>query len=131
MMCCVYECVCNKIKLLHTCYSVIQLLIPRLLSKLAQHNSGYVCASTAPPQLATVYVKSHSSGRKHRCTCNPFLSANKKDPISFKMKPRALHSKVTSSTSGVRVDNWSHNHRMEIEDPLRASVGGVTLSSSL
>ena len=46
------------------------------------------------------------------------------------MKPRVLLSKVTSSMSGSGVDNWSHNHRMEIEDPLRASVGGVTPSSS-
>ena len=59
-----------------------------------------------------------------------FLSANKKDPISAKMKPCALRSKVTSSASGARVDNWSHNHRMEIADPLRALEGGVTLSSS-
>ena len=60
----------------------------------------------------------------------PSCSANKKDLISAKMKPRALRSKVTSSTLGVRVDNRSLNHYMEIEDPLRASVGGVTLSSS-
>ena len=59
-----------------------------------------------------------------------FLSTNKKDPISAKMKPRALRSKVTSSVSGVRVDNQSHNHWMEIADPLRASAGGATPSSS-
>ena len=57
--------------------------------------------------------------------------ANKKDPISAKMKPHALRSKVTSSASGVGVDNWSHNHQMEITDPLRASAGGMTSSSSL
>ena len=49
-----------------------------------------------------------------------FLSANKKDPISTKMKPLALRSKATSSASGAGVDNWSHNHRMKIADPLRA-----------
>ena len=47
------------------------------------------------------------------------------------MKPRALRSKVTSSASGAGVDNWSHNHRMKIANPLRASAGGVTPSSSL
>ena len=58
------------------------------------------------------------------------LVSNKKDPIRAKMKPRTLRSKVTSSTLGAGVDNWSHNHRMEIEDPLRASTGGVTPSNS-
>ena len=98
-----------------TCNSVIQLLIQRLQPKLARNNSRYNCASTALPQLyAAVYVKSHSSGRKHRWTCTPFLSANKKDPISVKMKPRTFCCKVTSYAPVAKVDNWSHNHRMEI-----------------
>ena len=83
-----------------------------------------------PNYIATVCIKSHSSGGKHKCTCTPSLSANKKDPSSAKMKPHALCSKVTSSALSAGVDNWSHNHRMEIEDPLRASADGVTLSSS-
>ena len=58
------------------------------------------------------------------------MFANKKDPISAKMKPRALRSKITSSASGAGVDNWSHNYHMEIADPLRASVGGMTLNIS-
>ena len=37
---------------------------------------------------------------------------------------------MTSSTSSAGVDNWSHNHHMEIVDPLRASAGGVTPSST-
>ena len=41
-----------------------------------------------------------------------------------------LYSKVTSSASGARVDNWSRNHCIEIADPLRALVGKVTSSSS-
>ena len=114
-----------------TCNSVIQPLILRLQPKLAWHNSRYNCASIVLPQLYTaVCVKSHSSKRKHKCTCTPFLSANKKDSISAKMKPCALRSKVTSSASGVGVDNRSHNHRMEIVSPLRASTGGMQLSSS-
>ena len=109
-----------------TCNSVIQLLIPRLQPKLARHNSRYNCASTALLQLyAAVCVKSRSSGRKHRWTCTPFLSTNKKDPISAKMKPRALRSKVTSSALGARVENWLYNHRKEITNPLRGSVGGI------
>ena len=55
---------------------------------------------------------------------------NKKDLVSTKMKSRALRSKVTSSVLGAGMDNRSHNHHMEIEDPLRALVGGVTLSST-
>ena len=47
-----------------------------------------------------------------------------------KMKPRTLRSKVTSSASGAGVDNWSHNHWMEIADPLITSVDEVTPSSS-
>ena len=38
-------------------------------------------------------------------TFTPFLSANKKDPISAKMNPRALRSNVTSSASSGGVDN--------------------------
>ena len=53
------------------------------------------------------------------------LVHKQEDPISAKMKPRALRS-----TSSAGVDNWSHNHRMEIADPLRALAGGVTPSSS-
>ena len=68
--------------------------------------------------------------RKHIWTCILFLSVNKKDPLSAKMKPYSLRSKVTSSSLGAGVDNWSHNHRMEITDPLKASAGGVTPSSS-
>ena len=114
-----------------TCNSVIQLLILRVDPKLARHNSRYNCASTALPQLyATVCIKSHSSGRKHKWTCTPFLFANKKDPINTTMKPRTLRSKVTSSALGVGMDNRSHNHCMEITDPLRASAGGMTSSNS-
>ena len=64
-------------------------------------------------------------------TFTPFLSANKKDPISAKMNPRALRSNVTSSASGGGVDNWEHNHRKEIVAPLIASAGGMTASNSL
>ena len=114
-----------------TCNNVIQSLIPRVESKLARHKFRYNCSSTALPQLyAAVYVKSRSNGRKYKWTCTPFLSVNKKNSISAKMKPRALRSKVTSSTAGAGVNNWSHNHRMEIADPLRASTGGMTPSSS-
>ena len=60
----------------------------------------------------------------------PFLSANKKDPVSAKMNPRAQRSNVTSSASGGGVDNWKHNHRKEIVAPLIASVGGMTPSNS-
>ena len=63
-------------------------------------------------------------------TFTPFLSANKKDPISAKMNPRALRSNVTSSALGGRVDNWEHNHRKEIVAPLIASVDGVTPNNS-
>ena len=63
-------------------------------------------------------------------TFTPFLFANKKDPISFKMNPRALRSNVTLSASGGGVDNWEHNHRKEIVAPLIASVGGMTQSNS-
>ena len=63
-------------------------------------------------------------------TFTPFLSANKKDPISAKMNPHALHSNVTSSASGGRVDNWEHNHRKEIVAPLIASADGMTPSNS-
>ena len=56
MMCYVYECVFNKIKLLHTCISVIQPLIPRLQSKLARHNSRYVCANNYHPNYKSLYV---------------------------------------------------------------------------
>ena len=59
-----------------------------------------------------------------------FLSANKKDPISAKMNPRAQCSNMTSSASGGGVDNWKHNHRKEIVAPLIASTGGMTPSSS-
>ena len=118
-------------KVMNTYNSVIQQLIPRLQHKLARHNSWYNCASTTLPQLyAVICIKSCRSGRKHIWTCTPFLSVNKKDPISAKMKPHSLCSKVTSSASVARVDNWSHNHRMEITAPLRASAGGMTLSSS-
>ena len=114
-----------------TCNSVIQPLIPLLQPKLVWHNSQYNYARTALPQLYTVVcVKSRSSGRKHRWTCTHFLFANKKDPINTTMKPRALRSKVTSSMTGAEADNWSHSHRMEIADPLRASAGGMTPSSS-
>ena len=114
-----------------TCNSVIQPLIPCLQPKLAWHNSLYNCASTTLPQLySVVCVKSRSSGRKHRWTCTPFLSANKKDPISAMMKPRALRFKVTSFASSAGVDNWSHNHCLEIAAPLRALAGGMTPSSS-
>ena len=131
MMCCVYECACNKIKVMDTCNSVIQPLIPLLQPKLVWHNSRYNCARTALPQLyAAVCIKSRSSGRKHRWTCTHFLSANKKNPISTTMKPRALRSKVTSSVSGAEANNWSYNHRMEIADPFRASACRMTPSSS-
>ena len=114
-----------------TCNNVIQQLIPRVESKLARHKFQYNYASIALPQLyAVIYVKSRSNGRKYKWTCTPFLSANKKNSISAKMKPRALRSKVTSSTLGVGVDYWSHNHRMEIADPLRVSTGGMTPSNS-
>ena len=63
-------------------------------------------------------------------TFTPFLFANKKDPISAKMNPRALHSNVTSSASGGGVDNWEHKHRKEIVVPLIASAGGMTPSNS-
>ena len=63
-------------------------------------------------------------------TFAPFLSANKKDPISAKMNPCALRSNVTSSASGGGVDNWEHNHRKEIVAPLIASAGGMTPSNS-
>ena len=63
-------------------------------------------------------------------TFTPFLSANKKDPISAKMNPRAQRSNVTSSASGGGVDNWKHNHRKEIVAPLIASAGGMTPSNS-
>ena len=106
-----------------TCNIVIQPLISCLQPKLARHNSRYNFASTALPQLyATISVKSLSSGRKHRWTCTPLLSTNKKDPINAKIKPRALCSKMTSSALGAGLDNWSHNHRMEIASPLRASM---------
>ena len=111
-----------------TCNNVIQPLIAHIEPKLVRHNSWYNRVSTTLPQLyATVCVKSHSSGRKHKWTCTPFLSTNKKGPIIAKMKPRALRSKVTTSASG---SNWSHDHHIEIVDPLRASAGGMTLSSS-
>ena len=114
-----------------TCNSVIQPLIPCVESKLARHYSRYNYASAALPQLyAVVCVKSCSSGRKHKWTCTPFLFANKKDPISAKMKPCALCSEVTSYASGVGVDDWLHNHRMGIVDPLIALAGGMTPSSS-
>ena len=114
-----------------TCNSVIQPLIPCVESKLARHNSRYNYASIALPQLYTaVCIKSRSSGRKHKWTCTPFLSANKKDLISANIKPHTLCSKVTSSTLAAGVDNWSHNHCMVITDPLRASMGGMTPSSS-
>ena len=97
-----------------TCNSVIQPLIPLVESKLAWHNSRYNCASTALPQLyAAVCAKSRSSGRKHKWTCTHFLSANKKDPISAKMKLVTLRSKVTSHGLGTRVDNWSHRHHID------------------
>ena len=64
-------------------------------------------------------------------TFTPFLSANKKDPISTNMNPRALRSNVTSSASGDGVDNWEHNHRKEIVAPMIASAGGMTPSNSL
>ena len=63
-------------------------------------------------------------------TFTPFLSANKKDPISTKMNPRALRSNVTSSTLSGGVDNSEHNHRKEIVAPLIASASGVTPSNS-
>ena len=63
-------------------------------------------------------------------TFTPFLSANKKDPISAKMNPRALRSNVTSSASGGGVDNCEHNHCKEIVAPLIALVGGMTSSNS-
>ena len=63
-------------------------------------------------------------------TFTPFLSANKKDPISAKMNPRALCSNVTSSASGGEVDNWENNHCKEIVAPLIASAGGMTPSNS-
>ena len=63
-------------------------------------------------------------------TFTPFLSANRKDPISAKMNPRALLSNVTSSASGGGVDNWEHNHRKKIVAPLIASTGEVTPSNS-
>ena len=91
---------------METCNNLIQLLISHVEFKLAWHNSRYDYASTVLPQLyASVCVKSRNSGRKHKWTCTPFLSANKKDPISAKMKPRALCSKVTLYASGVGVDN--------------------------
>ena len=53
------------------------------------------------------------------------LLVHKQDgSIGAKMQPRALRSKATSSASGGGVDNWSHNHRMEIENPLRSLSGG-------
>ena len=58
------------------------------------------------------------------------LLIRKQEGISAKMKPRALCSKVTSSALGARVDNRSHNHRMKIVAPLRASAGKMTSSSS-
>ena len=63
-------------------------------------------------------------------TFTPFLSANKKDPISAKMNPRTLRSNVTLSASGGGVDNWEHNHHKEIVAPLIASTGGMTRSNS-
>ena len=63
-------------------------------------------------------------------TITPFLSANKKDPISAKMNPRAQRSNVASSASGGGVDNCKHNHRKEIVTPLIASAGGMTPSNS-
>ena len=66
-------------------------------------------------------------------TFTPVLFANKKDPISSKMNPRAQRvqrSNVTSSASGGGVDNWKHNHRKEIVAPLIASTGGMTPSNS-
>ena len=63
-------------------------------------------------------------------TITPFLSANKKDPISAKMNPRAQRSNVTSSAPGGGVDNCKHNHRKEIVAPLIASAGGMTPSNS-
>ena len=63
-------------------------------------------------------------------TFTPFLSTKKKDQISAKMNPRALRSNVTSSASGVGVDNWEHNHSKEIVPPLKASAGGMTPSNS-
>ena len=110
--------------------SIIQPLIPRVKPKLARHNSQYNCARTALPQLyAVVCVKSRSRGKKHKWTCTLFLYVNKKNSISVKMKPRTLCFKVTSSASSAGVDNWSHNHCMEIADPLRASASGMTPSS--
>ena len=64
-------------------------------------------------------------------TFTPFLSTNKKDPISAKMNPRALRSNVTSSASSGGVDKWEHNHRKETVAPLIASTGGMTPSYSL
>ena len=61
-------------------------------------------------------------------TFTPFLSANKKDPISAKMNPHTLHSNVTSFASSGGVDNWEHNHRKDIMAPLIASAGGMTQS---
>ena len=63
-------------------------------------------------------------------TCAPFLSANKKDPISAKMNLHAQRSNVASSASGGGVANWKHNHRKEIVAPLIASAGGMTPSNS-
>ena len=63
-------------------------------------------------------------------TCTPFLSANKKDPISAKMNPRTQRSNVTSYASGGGVDNCKHNHCKEILASLIASSGGMTPSNS-
>ena len=63
-------------------------------------------------------------------TFTPFLSTNKKDPISAKRNPRVLRSNVNSSASGGGVDNWEHNHRKEIVAPMIASTGGMTSSNS-
>ena len=63
-------------------------------------------------------------------TFTPFLSANKKDPISAKMNLSALRSNVTSSASSGGVHNWEHNHLKEIVAPLIASAGGMTPSNS-
>ena len=63
-------------------------------------------------------------------TFTPFLSANKKDPISAKMNPHVLRSNVTSSALGGGVDNWEHNQSKEIVAPLIESAGGMTPSNS-
>ena len=69
----------------------------------------------------------HHPNYKSKYVSNPVVVGESTDEHAL---PSCPQTRRILLASGGEVDNWSHNHQMEITDPLRASAGGVTLNSS-